>query len=94
MEQQWKDSTSYSQRDKERIPSSFTLTTPSNMRVNVTNKHIYNPGNWTLSTYNPQLFDTHNMNIESSVDKEIAQEAAIKLVVDKLNKMVNELSGE
>ena len=43
----WRDSTSYS-RDKERIPTTWTITLQPGFNITVTCGHIYHPGEWVM----------------------------------------------
>lgn len=45
----WKDTTSYSRDDKERIPTCFSKTPgPTIGMITVTSGHIYYPGKWVM----------------------------------------------
>jgi hypothetical protein len=60
------------------------------IRITVTNKHIYNPGNWVMSCYQCQM-DTVQMAIKPDSTQEKAQQHAIKMVKERLKVYLSHL---
>lgn len=86
MSQRWRDETSYSRDDKERIPSVWAWRTKS-MRVCV-HRYLSLPG-WYLSVSGGHISMTrHNLQTE---DLGVAKEKALMTVVIQLRQLVTEL---
>ena len=82
---EWKDITTYSKNDEERVPSVWNISI-GGMRVCV-HRHIgYAKDDWLLSTYFPGFFDR---KLLQSKDIEKAKYEALMLVRDR----ANEISG-
>lgn len=67
-----------------------TLKTP-NLRLTVTNRHIYNPDQWVLNV-RELGWSCVSLGISISESEEKAQELAEEKVKDYLNKLLKELS--
>ena len=80
---QWKDITSYSQNDSERVPSVWNISI-GGMKVCVHRYTGYAKDDWLLSTYNPGFFDR---NLLKSKDIEKAKHEALMLVRDRANEI-------
>lgn len=76
---QWKDETSYSRGDKERVPTTFTATCGPLMLA-VTSGHVYYPGRW-VGHCRP-LFDTKPLKATS---REEAQAEVVQLAREWMN---------
>lgn len=77
----WKDVTTYSRSDKERKPSAWALKI-GKLRITVVRNHIYFRGQWVMHC--SPFYNTHPLNVET---KEQAQEKAMSLVIDEINKI-------
>jgi hypothetical protein len=70
----WKDVTSYSQRDKEKIPRTLELRklSPFNTRL-VISRHIHYPDTWLVSCKGTDIdnVDLHTDNVEEAKQKAI-----------------------
>ena len=81
----WKDISSYSQGDRERIPRIWNCRI-GRMSITV-HRHIHYPDwQWLLSCM--PFFTNHELPFQ---DVEMAKEEAIKLVLIKLKKIIKEL---
>ena len=83
----WKDVSSYSQGDKERIPTVLELRrlSPFNTRL-ILHRHIYYPNTWLVSckgTYIDKV-DLHTDNVEEA--KCLAVDYMIKYAEELLNR--------
>lgn len=83
---EWKDTTSYS-RDKERIPTTWSLDLGEGLHVTVTCGHIYFKGEW-IAHCEP-FFSKHQLHVDS---KEQAQSKALKMVRQRLDRVMSALS--
>jgi len=83
----WKDCTSYSRDNKERIPTTFELKFPSGLRITITKDHIYYKGDWVMHCKNVGI-DTHPLNVKT---QEEAQTKAIGIVKAKVGKWHDDL---
>jgi hypothetical protein len=82
----WKDTTSYSRGDTERVPTTFTIIT-GELSITVTRGHIRCPGMWVMHC--PSLrIDTMDMNYAADQPIEWAQERAIQIVRERLSAML------
>jgi len=87
---EWKDETTYSRDNKERIPSVWGIRFKG-FRVAVVNKHRLAPNKWVMHCFALGI-DTLDLGVESIQPKEIAQDKAIKHVKTKLHSMVNQIN--
>lgn len=78
----WKDDTSYSREDKERVPKTWTLDL-GEVRITVTCGHIYHRGEWVMHCR--PWFDTHALNMLENVNAEEAQAKALAKVRTKVD---------
>ena len=85
----WKDSTSYSQGQKERIPTSWTAKTES-LSITITKGHIYHKGEWVMHCFDVCM-DTVPMKIPADTHPEMAQVEAIKMVHQRLDILYSSL---
>lgn len=85
-DKQWKDITSYSQRDIERIPSTleFRKLTPLNTRL-IIHRHIYYPDTWLVSCKGTEI-DKVNLNTNNV---EEAKTLAINYMMDYAEKLLD-----
>jgi len=80
---EWKDQTSYSRGEKERVPSVWVMQLTREVRISVVRSHIYNPENWVMHC--APWFDTHSLNLPSTVEnRDEAMSRAIALVREKI----------
>ena len=79
----WKDSTTYSRGQKERIPTSWTTKTES-LSITVTKGHLYYKGEWVMHCFAVGM-DTVQMKIPADSTPEQAQNRAIEMVKRRLN---------
>ena len=85
---EWKDQTSYSRDDKERIPSVWVLQLTREVRVSVVRSHIYDRENWVLHCQ--PWFDTFSLRLPSTVEnRDEAMSRATALVLEKINALAN-----
>lgn len=84
---EWKDITSYSQRDKDKIPRILECKLSNNISV-IVHKHIYYENEWLLSC----KFLGYNCIQLGTEDIKNAQTKAIVRVKDGLTKMNNLIS--
>lgn len=89
MENNWKDTTTYSRDDKVRKPSQWTLDT-GKLKITVLNAHIYYPNRWVLICY--------EIGVKCSILKapietplEHIQAAGIRIVRKKVEELLNSL---
>jgi hypothetical protein len=86
----WKDTTSYEQGDKRRIPRSYkAVATPGYLNL-VVSRHIHDPGWWILRTNVPGL---DMARLHEGDDVEIAKRNALKLVENRLAELVQVLEA-
>lgn len=76
---QWKDETSYSRGDKERVPTTFAAQCGP-MKLVVTSSHIHFPGRWVAHCH--PLFATKPLD---AATKEDAQAQAVLLAREWLS---------
>jgi hypothetical protein len=81
----WKDITSYSRGDKERIPTIFSLNA-GNFRIVIMNSHIYYKGLWVLDA--APFFNLVQLKAKT---KEEAQEEAVHIVRKELKRSLRSL---
>ena len=86
----WKDVTSYNQRDTERIPSTLELRrlTPFNTRL-VIHRHIYYPDTWLVSCGGTSI---DKINLYTN-DVEEAKHLAIDYMIDYAEKLLDKWSN-
>ena len=90
MKNEWKDITTYSQRDTERIPRTWKLTLEEiNYEIIVT-RHIYYEDTWLLTCRkaNIDMLDLKTDDIEE------AKEKALKLIYNYLNEFIDKFLKE
>jgi hypothetical protein len=85
----WKDCTNYSRNDEERKPTSFELKFSSDLRITITNGHLYYKGQWIMHCFNVGI-DTYPLNVKT---QEEAQEKAIATVRAKVKRWHDALSS-
>ncbi len=85
----WKDTTSFSQGDKERIPNLWTLRT-SELTISLVRNHRYVEGQYVIHCTSLSI-DTLPIGLPSSEPIEVAQEIAITKVRDKLSAMMKSI---
>jgi hypothetical protein len=83
---EWKDTTSYSRGDKERVPTTFTIG-GSRLSITVTCSHIYYKPGWVAHCHVAGI-DTRPLKA-TSLDE--AQREAYELVSSNLCKMMDAL---
>ena len=86
----WKDCTSYSRGNKERIPTAFELRFPSGLLLVIMSGHIYYKGEWVMHCFNVGI-DAHPLIVKT---QEEAQRKAIRIVKAKIKRWYDELNGE
>ena len=88
----WKDITSHSQGDKERVPSTWELRLTNDIRIVVLRTHRADPDNWTMHC--SPWFDTRNLALPSTVEnRDEAQRRALRLVRAKIWEVYDALSA-
>jgi hypothetical protein len=75
---QWKDETSYSRGDKERVPTTFAAICGP-LKLVVTSGHVHYPGRWVARCH---LFDTKPLKATS---REEAQAEVVQLAREWVN---------
>ena len=86
----WKDTTSYSRGDKERIPTTFTVTVDE-LSITITCGHIRYRPDWVMHCFNLGI-DTLPMPSCENLDE--AKRRAVAIVKHKLSRLteaVNEI---
>lgn len=84
---QWKDQTSYSRDDKERIPSVWVLRLTRDIRILVVRNHRYSPDSWVVHC-NP-WFDTHSLDLPPTVEN---RDEAMARAMSNVRAKIEELS--
>ena len=84
----WEDATNYSRSDSERKQTAWAIET-GQLRIFISNSHRYYPEAWFVSCFSIGLESI--MKIPYSSTPEQAQEHAIKIVKQRLQKMINSL---
>ena len=83
---QWKDITSYSRDDRERIPNAWKLQLTREISITVVRKHLHNPGSWVMHC-NP-WFDTHSLDLMPIPEnRDEAMGRAVTLVRAKIEEL-------
>ncbi|WP_421696878.1 hypothetical protein [Ancylobacter sp.] len=83
MSAKWKDITSYSRDDKERVPSTWELRLTPYTRIFVMRSHRADPDNWTMHC--GPWFDTYPLGLPSKMEnRDEAMSRALNLVADKI----------
>jgi hypothetical protein len=86
MAHKWKDATSYSQSDKERVPQTWELRL-NTLRVIITRHIWFKPDEWVLSC--PELgVDQHMLR---SKDLEKAKDEALHFIHAKVKRFINDI---
>lgn len=85
---EWKDSTSYSQRDKDRIPKSWSAT-GEGLSITVTRLHGAPQDEWYMNCYDIRLGTIPLENKEL----EAAKQEAIHIVQRRLELMLNDVQA-
>jgi hypothetical protein len=89
---EWKDQTSYSRDDKERIPSSWVLKLTRDVHICVVRSHIYDRENWVMHC--KPWFDTFSLNLPSTVEnRDEAMSRAVALVREKIDEVTSVIRG-
>jgi len=88
---EWTDATSYSQ-NSDRIQTAWQYKN-KRFRVYITNAHRMNPGRWTMHCHEIGI-DTHDMKIDPTATPEQAQQHAIKVVRNRLQQFLAEITIE
>ena len=83
----WKDTTSYSQGDKERKQTTYT-TKNGRIRITITCAHIYYPGQWVMHCAAPSVDTRLLKNCDTC---EQAKNKAILLVKNTLLLMLQDI---
>jgi hypothetical protein len=78
---EWKDTTTYSRDDKDRIPTVFSCSI-AELRINIVAGHIYYPDQWVFNCRNLG-FD--EIELKGITDAQEAAEAAVKKCRDRVN---------
>lgn len=84
---EWKDATSYSQEEEERVPRAWS-TRLGKLRVVVT-KHIRYPGHWVMHC--DPFYDTYPLDVETAED---AKDKALELVEAEIDKVLIDLFNQ
>jgi hypothetical protein len=85
----WKDCTTYSQGDKERIPHSFEVIS-GDLRISITSGHIHYKGQWVMHCYKLGI-DTKPLAV--GITREQAQAQACKIVENRLAELQQDLEA-
>ena len=88
---EWKDTTSYSQGDKERTPDCWSITT-GEVRIVVMRNHRMNPGFWTMHAYGLGI-DTLDLKLPSDEPESLAKFMAINVAASKARDMVKDIQS-
>lgn len=84
---QWKDQTSYSRDDRERIPSVWQLQLTHELYITVVRKHRHNPGSWVMHC--APWFDTHSLDLMPIPEN---RDEAMARALSKVRTKIEELS--
>lgn len=82
----WKDETTYSRFDTQRVPTSFSLSVGV-IEVYITSQHIFNPGNWVMHCKQLGL-DTFAIGIKADVSVDYAKDCALQVIKDLLEQRI------
>ena len=83
---EWKDVTSFSRDDKERIPSVWTLQLTRHVRISVVRTHISDKENWVMHC--APWFDTYSLKLPSTLEnRDEAMSRATALVRAKVEEL-------
>lgn len=83
---EWKDMTSFSRDDKDRIPSVWTLQLTPHVRISVVRNHIYDKENWGMHC--APWFDRFSLKLPSTVEnRDEAMSRATALVRAEVEKL-------
>ncbi len=86
---EWKDTSSYSQSDKEHIPNIWSLYVPG-LRISVIRAHRYCPDSWCLTC--APWFDAWPLKLAPTVEnRDAAMAKAVEIVRKKLQDAIKEL---
>ena len=86
---EWKDTTSYRQGDKERVPTTWTRNL-SGVRLTVTRSHIYYPDRWAYMAH--PLFNVRELNIPTDAAPVEAMSAALQALQRHVRPLAEELN--
>lgn len=79
----WKDVSSFSRDDKERIPATWELALTQDVRIVITRSHVHDKQNWVMHCR--PWFDTYSLKLPSTVEnRDEAMAAATALVRDRI----------
>jgi hypothetical protein len=78
----WKDTTSYSQSEKERLPGTFTIK-DENLTITITNGHIYHKGEWIMHCHKLGITE-HVLGVKTELSAKVE---ALKVVGAKILKL-------
>lgn len=91
---QWKDISSYSKGDKERVPTAWELQLSRRVRIVVVRGHIYRPDSWVFHC--DPWFDTCNLDLAPTHEnRHEAMSRALALVrreIEKLTATLREIN--
>lgn len=89
---EWKDCTSYSQREESREPRSWSFQIEPSARIVITKGHIYCPGEWITHFY--PVYENRQLNMPADqFTAEQAQEKALALAEGTLMALLNKLQS-
>lgn len=90
MPAKWKDVSSYSQGDKERVPKSFNIAFQDPpLRITVTRYLGYPPDTWVMHCHDLNMSERELVN----TDLVRAQDEAIRLVTRRIQALFNHLAN-
>lgn len=90
---QWKDITSYSRDEKDRVPSVWQFSAIKFPRIVIVRNHRYLPDEWVV-TCSP-WFEAHGLGLPSVIEnRDEAKARAIKLVKSTIKEMYDALDEE
>ena len=83
---EWKDATSYSRNDRERVPRTFDVTAGP-VRLVVTCGHIACPGEWVMHGYGLNI-DTEPLGLDAAEPAGKAMEEAERVALIKATRLL------
>jgi hypothetical protein len=86
----WKDTTSYSRDDKDKVPSCWTTETRK-IRISVLNGHRFYPGQWVMHCYDLNIRERIIGNM-TDMNEDDAKSKSIDIARKELSAMMSELS--
>jgi len=90
MKHEWTDATTYSRNDPERKQTAWEMSTGT-VRIWISTGHIYHKGEWVISCREAGISDPVKMKISGDATPEMAQELAVRIVKNRLEKMLKSL---